>query len=120
MSTQYLGVTQDATMAVEISYHQFSICQAANRQFYNIYTPFQPLANPPSCITALYTKNTTSISDKCSPQIRKTQSISIPLQIAPNVWILSTVTSMVTTAITLICPGETAKFIVVRKPMNVL
>ena len=65
-------------MAVEISQHQFSIYQEANRQFCNIHTPFQPLANPASCITALYIKNAASISTRCSLQIRKTQNISIP------------------------------------------
>ena len=83
-------------MAVEISQHQFSICEAANGQFCNIHAPFQPLANPPSCITALYAKNATSISTRCSLQIRKTQNISIPSQIAPNVWILITAPSAVT------------------------
>ena len=47
VNTHYLGITQDGTMAVEISPHQFSICQEANGQFCNIHTPFQPLANPP-------------------------------------------------------------------------
>ena len=74
--------------------------------FVNIYAPIQLLANPPSWITALYTKNAATISTRCSLQVRKTQSISIPLQIALNVWILTTATSRVTTAITLICPGE--------------
>ena len=76
-------------MAVEISQHQFSICQEANRQFCNIYAPLQLLTNPPSCITVLYAKNTASISTRCSLQVRKTQSISIPLSIAQNVWILT-------------------------------
>ena len=71
-------------MAVEISHHQFSICQEANGLFCNILTPFQLLANLPSCITALYTKNTPSLSTTCSLQIRKTQSISMPSQIAPQ------------------------------------
>ena len=71
VNTPYLGITQDETMAVEISQHQFSICQKANGQFCNIHTPFQPLANPPSCITALYAKNAASISTRCSLQIRK-------------------------------------------------
>ena len=48
VSTQYLGVTQDETMAVKISQHQFSICQEANGQFCNIHEPLQPFANPPS------------------------------------------------------------------------
>ena len=71
INTQYLGITQDETMAVEISPQWFTICQEANGQFCTIPTPFQLLANPPSCITALYAKNTASISARCSLQIRK-------------------------------------------------
>ena len=107
-------------MAVELSPDQFSICQEANGQFCNINTTFQLLANPPSCITALYTKHTPSISARCSLQIRKTQSVSKPSQIAPNVWILTTAPSAVTTAITLIFPGETTKRITVKKPIHIL
>ena len=106
-------------MVVEISHHQFCICQEANGQFCNIYAPLQLLANPPSCITALYTKNTATISTRCSLQIRKTQSISISLQLAPNVWILTSAPSMVTTAITLICPGETTRLITVKRPIHI-
>ena len=58
---------------------------------------------------ALYTKNAASISARCSLQIRKTQSISIPSQIAPNIWILTTAPSALTIAITVIYPGETTK-----------
>ena len=58
-------------MAVEILPQQFRICQEANGQFCNIPTPYQPLANPPFCITVLYAKNTASISARCSLQIRK-------------------------------------------------
>ena len=107
-------------MAVEISQHQFSICQEANGQFCNIHTPFQQLTNPPSCITALYANNAASISTRCSLQIRKTQNISIPSQIVPNIWILTAAPSAVTTAITLICPGETTKVLPVKKPIHVL
>ena len=120
INTQYLGITQDETMAVEISPHQFSICQEANGQFCNILTPFQPLAHLPSFITALYTKNTAGISARCSLKIRKTHSISIPSQIASNLWILTIAPSAVTTAITLICPEETMKFITVKKPIHIL
>ena len=107
-------------MAVEISQHQFSTCQEANAQFYNIYAPLQPLANPSSCITALYAKNKATISTRCLLQIRKTQSISIPSHIAPNVWILTTAPSTVTTTIPLICLGETTKFITVKEPIHIL
>ena len=116
VNTPYLRITQNETMTVEISQHQFSICQ----EFCNIHTPLQPLANPPSCITALYAKNTASISTRCSLQIRKNQNISIPSQMTPNAWILTTAPSAVTTAITLICPGETTKFLTVKKPIHIL
>ena len=71
VNTKYLGITQDETMAVEILPQQFRICQEANGQLCTIPTPLQPLANPPSCITALYVKNTASISAQYSLQIRK-------------------------------------------------
>ena len=60
--TKYLGIAKDETMAVELSTTQFHVCQAANGQFCNIYTPFQPLANPPTCTSALYVRNLASIS----------------------------------------------------------
>ena len=120
MNTQYLGITQVETMALEMPPYQFSICQEANGQFCNVITPFQPLTNPPSCITALYTKNTCSILTRCSLQIRKAQDVSIPSQLTPSVWILTTPPSATTTAITLICPGETSKFITIQKPIHIL
>ena len=65
VDTKYLGVTKDATMAVELSTTQFQACQEANGQFCSITTLFQPLANPPSCIAALYKKSTVDITSKC-------------------------------------------------------
>ena len=56
INTRYFGVTKDAAMGVELSPTQFQICQQANGQFCHISTPFQPLANPPTCIAALYAK----------------------------------------------------------------
>ena len=93
-------------MAVEMSQNQFLTCQEANGQFLNVVTPFQPIVNPPSCITALYTKNTCSISTRCSLQIKKTQDVNISSQLTPSVWILTTPPSATTTAITFICPGD--------------
>ena len=82
--------------------------------------PLQSFANPPTCITALYTRNTASICNKCSLQIRKTSDVSMPSQIAPNVWILVTAPLVVTTSITLICPGEPTQFTEVKKPIHIL
>ena len=120
VNTKYLRITQDETMSVEILPRQFRICQEANGQFCTIPTPFQPPANPPSCITILYVKNTASISARCSLQIRKSSNISMPSQLAPNVWILTTAPSAATATITLICLGETIQSIEVKKPIHIL
>ena len=71
INTKYLGIIKDATMAVELSTTQFQVCQEANGQFHSITTPFQPLANPPSCIAALYAKSTVDITSECSLQSQK-------------------------------------------------
>ena len=52
--------------------------------------------------------------------VQENPDVSMPLQLAPNVWILTTAPSAVTTKITLIWPGETTQFIEVRKPIHVL
>ena len=78
--TKYLGITKDATMAVELSTTQFQVCQEANGQFCSITTPFQPLANPPLCVTALYARSSGRYY-QCSLQIRKTSDVNLPTQI---------------------------------------
>ena len=120
ITTKYLGITKDETMAVELLSEQFQICKAANGQFCTIPTPVQPLANPPICTSALYTRNLASISSRCSLQIRKTSDISIPSQIAPNVWILTTALSTPASTIILICLGKAMTFIKVGKPIHIL
>ena len=69
VDTKYVGITKDATMAVELSTTQFQACQEANGQFAASPHLFQPLANPQSCIAALYAKSTVDITSKCSLQI---------------------------------------------------
>ena len=56
---KYIGVTYDEAKVVAIR------DQYANRQFCRINTPFKPLINPPSCITALYAKNDQTIKEQC-------------------------------------------------------
>ena len=84
----------------------FKTCQQANGQFCYISTPFQPLANPPTCIAALYAKSKTSITSKCSLQLHKTSTTALPTQITPAVWILTTPTTTPVDTITLICPEK--------------
>ena len=120
IATKYLGITRDETTAVELSSHQFYICRAADGQFCTIPTPFQPLAKPPTCTLALYARNLASITSRCSLQIRKTSEVSIPSQIAPNIWILTMEFSTPANTITLICPGKAMTFIKVEKPIHIL
>ena len=68
-------------MAVEPSTTQFQACQDSNGQFCSITTPFQPLANPPTCIAAQYAKNKADIASKCSFQICKASTTNLPTQI---------------------------------------
>ena len=104
VNTKYLGVTEDATMGVELSTTQFQTCQQANGQFCCIFTPFQLLANPPTCIAALYAKSKTGIAYKCSLQICKRYTTNLPAQITPDVWILTTLATAPINTVTLICP----------------
>ena len=111
VDTKYLRITWDETMTVEIMDKQQSTCKEANGQFWNIYTPFQPLTNPLSCITTLYFRNSTSIATRCSLQVRKAHTISIPTSITPNVWLIISLQSTVLTGITLVCPEGPTKLI---------
>ena len=120
IDTKYLEVTKDATMAVELSSAQFQACQEANGQFCSITAPFQPLANPPSCIAALYVKSTVDITSKCSLQIHKASAANLPSQIALDVWILTTPVTAPANTITLICPEKTMETIPIQKPIHIL
>ena len=106
IQNKYLGITLDETSTVEIVKDQFETCQKANGQFCILNTPLLPLANPPTCVSALYAKDKDSIQRRCSLQIKKASSISIPTPIAPNVWIITLPTTAVLSGITLICPGD--------------
>ena len=93
-------------MGVELSTAQFQTCQQANGQFCHISTPFQPLANPPTCIAALYARSKAIIASKCSLQLCKTTTTALPTQITLDVWILTTPVTAPVSTITLICPEK--------------
>ena len=120
INTRYFGVTKDATMGLELSTTQFEVCQQANGQFCHISTPFQPLANPLTCIAALYTKSEAGINSKCSLQLHKAATTSLCTQITPDVWILATPVSASTGTISLIYPEKTMETIPIRQPLHVL
>ena len=114
VNTKYFGITKDVTMAVELSTTQFQACQHANGQFCSISTPFQLLANPSTCIAALYAKSKTGIASKCSLQIHKTTTTNLPTQIVPDVWILTTLATAPVNTMTLICPEKPMESIPIR------
>ena len=120
INNRYLGITHDETKAGEISEDQFKTCQKANRQFCSLNTPLLPLANPPTCISALYAKDKASIKRRCSLQIRKTSSVSIPTYITPNVWVITSPPTTVPSGIMLICLGEAPRSIIPQTPIHVL
>ena len=120
IQNKYLGITVDATSTVEISEDQFKTCQKANGQFYILNTPLLPLANPPTCVSALYAKDNDSIHRRCFLQIKKASSISIPTSIAPNVWIITSSTTAVSSRITLICPGEAPRSVTPHPSIHIL
>ena len=107
-------------MAVELSITQFQAWQEASGQFCSITTPFQPLANPPSCITALYAESMVDITSKCSLQICKASATNLPTQIAPDIWILTTPVTAPVNTMTLICPEKTMETFLIQKPIHIL
>ena len=120
INTQYFRVTSDATMGLELSPSQFETCKQANGQFCHISMPFQPLANPPTCITMLYAKNKANIESKCSLQLHRASMTPLPTQITPDVWILATPISAPTAAVSLICPNRPMEIIPVKQPLHIL
>ena len=120
IDTKYLGITKDATMAIELSTTQFRVCQEANGQFWSITTPFQPLANPPSCIAAPCGRSTVDITLKCSLQIQKASGTNVPTQVAPDVLILTTPLAAPANTTTLICHEKAIETIIIQKPVHIL
>ena len=86
METKYLGVTYIRTKAMDIPEEQFKLCKEGNGQFCPLLTPLQPLTNPPSCVAALYTKNSREIDCLCELTTKAQPEIYLPIPLAPNVW----------------------------------
>ena len=95
IDTKYFGISQDEMKAVGILEQQFATCQWANGQFCNLDAPLQLLANPPTCITAVYAKNEVGSEQQCSLQVRNTHSSTIPTAITRNLWLLTSTTESV-------------------------
>ena len=105
-----MGITLE-TSTIEISEDQFQTCKRANGQFCILNTPLLPPVNPPTCLSSLYAKDRNSIQKRCSLQVKKANSVSIPTSIVPNVWITTSSPSVALAGITLICPGDASRVI---------
>ena len=81
---------------------------------------FQLLANPPTCIAALYTKSKAGIASKCSLQLCKMTTTTLPTQITPDVWILTTPAIAPLNTVTLICPEKPMEMIQIQQPIHIL
>ena len=120
IDTKYFSIIYDETRAVEISKQQSITCRQANGQFCSINPPLQTLANPPSCITAIYTEDKTGIEKWCSIHIKNLNSATIPAPMAPNVLIWSSAPTVVPTGLMSICPDEAPRFIKIQMPIHIL
>ena len=82
MDTKYLGVSYDRIKAMDIPEEQFKLCKEANGQFCPLTTPLQPLTNPPSCVAALYTKNSREIDHMCELTTKTQPELYLPIPLA--------------------------------------
>ena len=81
---RYIGVTYNKAKVVAITDQQYIPCHHANGQFCRTNAPFQPLMNPPSCITALYAKSDQAIREQCSLSIPHVPHTFIPVAVTSN------------------------------------
>ena len=120
MDTKYLGVTYDRTKAMDIPEEQFKLCKEANRQFCPLTTPLQPLTNPPSCVAALYTKNSREIDRLCELTTKTQLELYLPIPLASNVWAIISSPFNQQPPVTVICPTRPATSIHISPPIHVL
>ena len=117
---KYLGITLGETSAIEILENQFQTCKKANGQFCVLNMSLLPLDNPPTCLLSLYANDKNSIQKRCSLQVMKANSVSIPTPIAPNVWIITSSPPAASAGVMLICPGEAPRVLMPQTPIHIL
>ena len=108
MDTKYLGVTYNRTKAMDIPEDQFKLCKEANGQFWPLTTPLQPLTNPPSCVAALYTKNSRQIDRLCELTTKTQSELYLPIPLTSNVWAIISSPFKQQPPVTVICPTRPA------------
>ena len=120
MDTKYLGVTYNRTKAMDIPEEQFKLCKEANGQFCPLMTPLQPLTNPPSCVAALYTKNSREIDHLCELTTKTQPELYLPIPLTSNVWAIISSPFKQQPPVTVICPTRPATSIHISPPIHIL
>ena len=120
MDNKYLAVTYDRTKAMDIPEDQFKLCKEANRQFFPLTTRLQPLTNPPSCVAALYTKNSREIEHLCELTTKTQPELYLPIPRASNVWAIISSPFKQHPPVTVICPTKPAMSIHILPPIHIL
>ena len=119
MDTKYLGVTYDRTKATDVPEEQFKLCKEANGQFCPLTTPLQPLTNPPSCVAALYTKNSREIDCLCELTTKTQLELYLPIPLASNMG-NHLIIIQTKPPVTVICPTRPTTSIHISPPIHVL
>ena len=105
---------------MDIPEEQFKSCREANGQFCPLLTPLQPLTNPPSCVAALYTKNSREIDCLCELTTKAQPEIYLPIPLTPNVLAIISSPFKQQPPVTVICPTKPATSIHISPPIHVL
>ena len=120
VTSKYLGVTYDRMKAMDIPEDQFKMCKEANGQFCPLTTPLQPLTNPPSCVAALYTKNSQEIDRLCELTTKTQPELYLPIPLSSNVWAIISSPFKQHPPVTTICPTKPPTSICISPPIHVL
>ena len=99
---------------------QYIACQHANGQFCKIHSPFQPLTNPPSCITALYGNNDQAIGKQCSLSISHVPHTFLPIAVTSNLSIIPSNPETLASTITIIFPDKAMSTVPLQQPFHIL
>ena len=120
MDNKYLGITYDRTKVMDIPEDQFMICKEANGQFCPLTSPLQPLTNPPSCVAALYTKNSQEIDHLCELSTKTQPELYLPIPFTSNVWAIISSLFKQQPPVTVICPTKPTMSVHISPPIHVL
>ena len=91
-----------------------------NRQFCRNNAPFQPHANLPSCVTALYAKNNQAIKEQCSLVISLMPCTYTPIAVTSNLWIIPSKLQAKESMVTIICPDKATSTVYLQQPFHIL